>query len=288
MSHSHGSEEIDTSRIVKSFWLNTLFFIIELIGGIMTNSMAILSDAAHDFGDSVSLGISWYMQKIAKKESDHKFTYGYRRYSVLGAIVNIIILFIGSVFVLSQAIPRLFSPEEVHAGGMFWIAILGIIVNGAAVLILKKGNSINEKVVSLHLLEDVLGWIAILIGSIAIQLWDLPIIDPILSILISLFILFNLYRNGRAALDVILQRTPRTVNLQEITSALEDHHLVKKSEDLHVWSLDGTYMIMSVVLFVDQNLKASEIETLCVQMKENMNTRGIQHVTFEVRVAKNC
>ena len=192
--HHHGHHHHhDTENISTAFFLNLAFTIIEIIGGLMTNSVSIMSDALHDLGDSLSLGLAWYFQKVAKKGRDKTFSYGYKRFSVLGAMINAIVLVIGSVFILQESIPRLWQPETPNAQGMFWLAILGILVNGAAVLKLKKGTSLNEKVISLHLLEDVLGWAAVLIGSVLMYFFDLPIIDPLLSIGIAFFILTNVF-----------------------------------------------------------------------------------------------
>ena len=180
------TESNSEKNIGYAFFLNFGFTIIEIIGGFLTNSVAILTDAVHDFGDSISLGLAWYLQKVSKKGSDHKYSYGYKRFSLLGAIINSVILLVGSVFILSETIPRILEPQTPDVKGMFILAILGIIVNGAAVIRLRTGNTINEKVVSLHLWEDVLGWVAILIGSVMMYFFDIPIIDPILSILISI------------------------------------------------------------------------------------------------------
>ena len=148
--HSHANYQ-DVNNIKTAFWLNFSFTIIEIIGGILTNSVAILSDAVHDLGDSISLGLAWHFQKISKKGRNKKYTYGYRRYSIIGALITSIIILISSIFILQQAFSRFSNPEEVNPEGMIYIAILGIIVNGAAVLRLKKGHSLNERVVMLHL-----------------------------------------------------------------------------------------------------------------------------------------
>ena len=194
--HSHGSS---TENIAVAFFLNLAFTIIEFIGGFYTNSLAIMSDALHDLGDSLSLGLSWYFQKKSTKRANKKYSYGYKRFSLLGAVINSIVLVIGSVFIIKEAIPRIINPENADAKGMMWLAVLGIIVNGAAVLKLKKGTSINERVVSLHLLEDVLGWVVVLLASIVMQFWDVPVLDPVLSIAIAGFVLFNVYINFKVS-----------------------------------------------------------------------------------------
>ena len=195
MGHHHSHEQEKGGNIKVAFFLNISFTIIEIIGGVLTNSVAILSDALHDLGDSLSLGLAWYFEKKSKKGRSKNFSFGYKRFSLLGALINAIVLIIGSIFILREAIPRIINPEPVDTKGMILLAILGIFVNGLAVLRLKKGTSLNEKVISLHLLGDVFGWIAVLIGAIAIYYFNSPIIDPILSFLIAGFILFNVYKN---------------------------------------------------------------------------------------------
>ncbi len=234
MGHNHDHSHNHSEGNVKvAFFLNLAFTIIEVIGGLYTNSLAILSDALHDLGDSLSLGLSWYFQKLAKKGRTKKFSYGYKRFSLLGTIINSIVLVAGSIFILTKAIPQLFNPEETNVQGMLYLAILGIVVNGAVVLKLRKGESLNEKVVSLHLLEDVLGWIAVLIGSIIMMYMDAPFIDPLLSVLISIFVLYNVYRNLKKSLLVILQGIPEEVSIKEIREKLRTMSEVADVHDCH-------------------------------------------------------
>jgi cobalt-zinc-cadmium efflux system protein len=194
-NHHHHDHNSSTENIRTAFFLNLFFAIVEFIGGVYTNSLAITSDAIHDLGDSISLGMAWYFQKLSNKKATKIYSYGFKRFSLLGAIINSIILLIGSIFIIIESIPRIITPEHSDAKGMMWFAILGIIVNGAAVLKLRTGTSINERVVSLHMLEDVLGWVAVLVASIIMQFWDIPILDPILSLLIALYILSNIFKN---------------------------------------------------------------------------------------------
>ena len=195
-NHNHGNN--DVKNIKTAFFLNFAFTIIEFIGGVLTNSMAILSDAVHDLGDCITLGFSWYFQKVSKKPRTQDFTYGYKRFSLLGAVINSVILLVGSVVILINAVPRLFNPQQPDVKGMLLLAVLGVVINSIALFRLRKGSSINEKVVSLHMLEDVLGWVAVLIGAGVMYFVDAPIIDPILSIAIALFILVNVFRKAGA------------------------------------------------------------------------------------------
>ncbi len=282
MSHNHDHSHHHSEGNVKvAFFLNLSFTIIEIIGGLYTNSLAILSDALHDLGDSLSLGLSWYFQKLSKKGRTKTFSYGYKRFSLLGAIINSIVLVVGSIFILTKAIPELFNPEETNVQGMLYLSILGIVVNGAAVLKLRKGESLNEKVVSLHLLEDVLGWVAVLIGSIIMMLTDAPYIDPLLSVLISLFVLYNVYKNLRKSMLVILQGIPEEVSVDDIRQKLKDMPEVTDIHDCHAWSMDGEYNILTVHLRLAKDYKLSEQAKLKEKVKAQLKDESINHITVE-------
>ena len=282
MGHNHDHSHNHSEGNVKvAFFLNLSFTIIEVIGGLYTNSLAILSDALHDLGDSLSLGLSWYFQKLSKKGRTKKFSYGYKRFSLLGAIINSIVLVAGSIFILTKAIPELFNPGETNVQGMLYLAILGIVVNGAAVLKLRKGESLNEKVVSLHLLEDVLGWVAVLIGSIIMMYTDAPFIDPLLSVLISLFVLYNVYKNLRKSMLVILQGIPEEVSLEDIKEKLKDISEITDVHDNHVWSMDGEYNILTIHLQLDQDYKLSEQAKLKEKVRSQLKAESINHITIE-------
>lgn len=287
--HHHHDHHHGTSNIRVAFFLNLGFTIVEIIGGIYTGSLAILSDALHDLGDSFSIGLSWYFQKLSHRSSDIKYSYGYRRFSVLGALINAVILLVGSVFILYQAIPALFAPSQVNEKGMLIIAIFGVIVNGAAVLRLKKGNSLNEKVISLHLLEDVLGWLAVLIGSLMIIFFEWHTIDPILSVLISLFIIFNVFKNLKSAISIIMQSTPDGVNVSDIKNSVESLAEVKEMHDCHAWTMDGTYNVLSAHVVLTQELSLEEAAGLKERIKSMLKNSNIHHSTLEFESPdENC
>lgn len=279
--HDHGSHSGTTKNLRAAFFLNIAFTLIEIIGGFYTNSIAILSDALHDLGDSLSLGVSWYFQHISKKKPDSKFTYGYKRYSVIGALITSIVLLIGSIFIIRELIPRFVNPEVANAKGMILLAIIGVVVNGAAVFKLKQGNSLNERAVRLHLMEDVLGWIAVLIGAIVMYFFEWPIIDPILSLFIAIYILFNVYRNLRDVMQVILQGVPENVFHENIITYFNNLEEIKDFHDLHIWSLDGDYNILSIHLRLQNDLLSAETALLKEKMRKELNELNIQHATFE-------
>jgi len=282
--HRHHHRQSDVKNIRVAFFLNFFFTIIEFVGGMLTNSMAIISDAVHDLGDSVTLGLSWYFQKLSKKPGDKAYTYGYKRFSLLGAIVNSVILLVGSVVILINAIPRLLHPEQPDTGGMLLLAVLGVIINGLAMLRLRRGHSLNERVVSLHLLEDVLGWVAVLIGALVMHFVDAPVIDPLLSVAITLFILYNVYRNMRQGFRIILQGSPVSFDMEEakrVVSALDG---VRRAEHLHAWSVDGEYNVLTMHVVVDREMTMREQQQLKQRIRAALNQMGVQHATIELEL----
>jgi len=279
MGHEHHHGEVKNIKV--AFFLNLFFTLLEIAGGFFTNSMAILSDAVHDLGDSLSLGLAWYFQKVSSKGSDKSYSYGYKRFSLLGAIINSIVLIVGSIFILSAAIPRIFHPEKTQAAGMFFLAIVGVLINGIAFLRLKRGSSINEKVVSLHFLEDVLGWVSILIGSVIMYFFNAPFIDPILSVGIAFFVLSNVYKNIRQTLHIILQGIPDNVDIEEISQQLQEFKGVEDIHDLHVWSVDGNYNILTVHVVLNKLLEKDKITELKGRIRNSLKQKGIQHATIE-------
>mgnify|MGYP005990427921 FL=1 len=291
LQHKHGHHHT-TENIKTAFFLNSAFTIIEIIGGFYTNSLAIMSDAVHDLGDSLSLGMSWYFQKLSNKDANRKYTYGYGRFSLLGAIINSIVLIVGSVFIISEAIPRIINPEEADATGMMWLAILGIIVNGAAVLKLKRGSSINERVVSLHLLEDVLGWVAVLIASIVMMYWDVPILDPILSLAIAGYVLFNVYRNIKDAFKIILQGVPKEISSEKIKEQIIlNVDEVVDIHDCHIWTLDGEFHIATIhIIIKNKNFSWQESKEVKEKIKKLLhNNFHLEHVTLELEsILEDC
>ncbi|WP_456462711.1 cation diffusion facilitator family transporter [Reichenbachiella sp.] len=284
--HGHDHNHHDVSNIKTAFFLNLGFTIVEFIGGFYVNSVAIISDAIHDLGDCLSLGISWYFQKISHKGRTPTFSYGYKRFSVLSAILNSVVLLIGSAFILMETIPRLLAPEQPETTGMMILAVLGVIVNGAAVLKTRKGKTANEKVVSLHLLEDVLGWVAVLIGSIVMNFFDVPILDPLLSLLIAGYILVNVFRNLKNSTKIILQSIPPDVNTSALEEELKQIHHVAKVHDMHTWTMDGDYHVMTVHLVLDQDVDLDTGAIIKSKAREILKAGEIDHVTIELESHK--
>ncbi len=282
MAHDHDHNHDKQNNIKVAFFLNIFFTILEIFGGLWTNSMAILSDALHDLGDSFSLGIAWYLERYSEKKPDQNFSFGYARFSLLGALINSMILIGGSALILSRAIPRIISPEPVNPEGMILFAIIGITINGIAVLRLRKGSSLNEKVVSWHLLEDVLGWVVVLIASIILLFVDLPIIDPILSILITLFVLYNVFKNLKSIMNVFLQGVPNHLSVSEVEDYITDHQGIISVHHTHVWSMDGEKIFISTHIVLKDDLPRDEIIKIKRDVKKVLLDKGIAHITIEI------
>lgn len=277
--HHHHGESVRSLR--TAFFLNLSFTVIEVVGGILTNSVAILSDAVHDLGDSVALALSWRLERLSARGANERLTFGYRRYSVLGALVSAAILIAGSVYILIEAIPRLISPEPVSEAGMIAIAIVGVTVNLLAVLRLRGGSRLTQRVVFLHLIEDVLGWLAVLVAGVVMLFLDIPILDPILSIAITVFVLAKIVPNIRSSLRVFLQYAPDDANLERIAERLTREESVTSVHDLHIWSLDGSYTVFSAHVVVDKVVDWARIESLKTALRAATRELGIDHTTFE-------
>ena len=279
--HTHVHSPEGGKNIAIAFLLNFSFTIIELVGGLLTNSVAILSDALHDLGDSISLALAWYFQKVSGYSPSARYSYGYKRFALLGALINATVLLLGSVFVIYASVMRILQPQYVKVEGMFLLAILGVIINGVAVWRTHKSSGINERIVSLHLLEDVLGWIAVLIASVVMMFVEVPILDPILSIGISVFVLYNVVRNLIATFNVILQGVPSDIKLIELQKKVEQLDAVISVHDLHVWSLDSQYNIASLHAVISPEMTLDQMAQLKQKIKLLMLAEQIEHTTVE-------
>ncbi len=291
--HSHGEHghiHPITKNLKIAFFLNVTFTIIEIVGGLLTNSMAILSDAIHDFGDSIAIGSALYLEKISEKKRDNNFSYGYRRFSTLAAFLNIVILTAGSVVIIYETIPRLIHPQPVHSQGMIALGILGIIMNGLAVLRLKRGGkSLNNRTVMLHLMEDVLGWIAVLLGAVVIEFTGWFIIDPLLSLGIAAYILFNALKSFKSVTSIFMQAVPKEVNYKNIETDIAKIVDIKEVHDIHIWSLDGEFKVASLHLVLTKELSEYNIEDVKKNVRQVFADAGIVHVTIELEGPKeNC
>ena len=264
-------------NILIAFILNLLFSIFELVGGVLTGSVAIVSDAVHDAGDALSIGLSFFLEKKSKKQADKKYTYGYGRYSVLGGLITTMILLVGSVVMIYNAIGRILTPTEINYNGMIVFAMVGVCVNFIAALFTREGDSINQKAVNLHMLEDVLGWVVVLVGAIVMRFTDFALLDPILSICVSAFILYNAIKNFAVIVALFLEKTPQNVDLEEIQTHICEIDGVLDIHHIHIWSVDGVHhsATMHIVTETDPQVIKAAVR---VELAEH----GIVHSTLEL------
>jgi cobalt-zinc-cadmium efflux system protein len=285
--HHHAS----TKRIGVAFFLNLFFSIFEIAGGIITGSTAIISDAIHDLGDAATLGISWRVERFSQKSRDRAYTFGYRRFSLLASLIHAAILLAGIAIVLSRAIPALFNPTDVDADKMIILAMIGLVVNMIGIITLHKGHSSHEKMITLHLLEDVLGWAAVLAVSIFLQFIYLPILDPILAILIALVLGLTIIRQAKEVFRILLQATPKGFDPIQISKEIEQRFpKIHDLHDMHIWSLDGDKSIVSFHIIAGEDLELESLLEIKKSIKDYLfSTYGLSHVAIDAeRDVNSC
>ena len=284
MSHNHSHQHQSGKNIKITFFLNLGFTIFEFIGGLYVNSIAIISDAVHDLGDSLSLGTAWYLDKKSEQGANNKFSFGYKRFSLLGALINSVVLIAGSVYVISEAVGRILKPEHSDAQGMIIFAIIGVAVNGYAAWKVSKGKSMNEQVVSWHMMEDVLGWVAVLIVAIILSFKDIHYLDPALSLLITLYILYNVIKRLKDTLYVFLQGVPKDIDLEGIKSKIGDIPNVASLHHTHLWSLENENHVFTTHLklkYIDNFNQIIEVKS---KVKNLLKGYNFEHYTIETEL----
>ena len=283
--HSHSSSE---KNISTAFFLNLFFVFIEIAGGIITNSFAIISDAIHDLGDCGAIGLAFFFEKFSRKKPDKKYTYGYKRYSLLSAIITSLILVIGSVAIIFGSIQRFKNPEEIKSLPMLIIAVFGVLINGIAAFKTSHGSGANEKAINLHMLEDVFGWIAVLIGSIFIHLFQWYFIDTLLSLVISAFLLFHSAKNILYTVSILLEKTPYDFNFEDYEAEISKLPGVENVHHIHVWSLDDETILATIHITLSKDFfpeKYSEVQKSVIEASKNL---GINHITLQIDIENSC
>lgn len=264
-------------RILTAFVLNLIFAIFEFMGGALTGSVAIISDSVHDLGDSISIGISYILEKKSQKKPDDKYTFGYGRYSVLGSLIMTVILIVGSIFVIIHACDRIIHPVEIDYNGMLLFAVFGVGVNLIAAIATRGDGSLNQKAVSLHMFEDVLGWGVVLLGAILMKLTDITYIDPIISIGVSIFLLVHAFKHFKQICDIFFEKTPDGIDIAELKEHLKEIEGVIDVHHFHLRTLDGINHIATLHIVTDSN--PADIKKM---VKEELLEHGISHTTVEI------
>ena len=289
MGHHHDHHHHSSNNIKVAFFLNFAFTILEIIGGLYVNSIAIISDAIHDLGDTISLGTSWYLEEKSHKKSNKKFSFGYKRFSLLGALINSIILIIGSLYVITEAVGRILEPEHTDAKGMIFFAVIGVLVNGYAAWKLSGGKTMNEKVASWHLVEDVLGWVAVLVVAIILNFKDIHYLDPALSLLITIYILWNVIIRLKQTLFIFLQGVPEELDINEIESKILNIDFVNSIHHMHIWSLEGEHNVFTAHIKIDDNSNLNDFKKVKSDVKNILKKYKFEHYTVEVEFNdENC
>lgn len=264
-------------KILFAFILNFAFSVFEFIGGIFTGSIAIMSDAVHDIGDAASIGTSYFLEKKSKRKPDSTHTFGYARYSLLGGLITVLILIIGSAIVISNAIERILSPTEIKYETMIFFAAVGVSVNFLAAILTHKGNSLNQMAVNLHMLEDVLGWLIVLIGAVVMKFTDFALLDPILSIAVALLVIVNALRNIKEIFGLLVDKAPNGTDVEEIREHLLKIDDVTDVHHLHVWSLSESLSCATLHVVSD-----ADFHLVKKAVKEELSEHGITHATVEL------
>ena len=264
-------------KILIAFILNLSFSIFEIIGGMLTGSVAIISDALHDFGDAVCIAISYFLEVKSKKQPDEKYTFGYARYSVLGSVVTTSVLLLGSIMIIYNGVHRMYNPVKIDYNGMIFFAVVGMLVNFGAAYFTQEGNSLNQRAVNLHMLEDVLGWTVVLTGAVVMRFTSFALLDPLMSIGVAVFILVNAIKNLRLVLALFLEKIPAGIQIKEIEEYVRKIDGVLDVHDIHIWSMDGQNNFATMHIVTD--FESREIKG---RIREELREHGIGHATFEI------
>ena len=262
-----------------AFFLNLSYAIVEFIAGGIFGSSAVLADSVHDLGDAIAIGISAFLESISNREEDSHYTLGYKRFSLLGAMITAVILMTGSVLVILENIAKIFHPQSVNDEGILWLGIIAIIINVLASLVIRKGQTKNESILSLHFLEDTLGWVAVILMAIVLRFTDWYILDPLLSLAISFFILSKALPRFWSTLKIFLDAVPEGIDIKQVKSDLEQLEYVASVNQLNLWTMDGleTNAIVHVCMKEMGNMEACK-ESIRIFLKDC----GFQNITIEV------
>lgn len=282
--HDHGTglrAGSSERNILLVFILNLVFSIIEFIAGFLLNSTSIFSDAIHDFGDALSVGLAFLFEKLSKRHRNQQFTFGHRRFSLLGALITGTFLIVGAIFSLTRAIPRLLAPEPVNYSGMLYLALAAIVMNGLAAWLLLGRRSKNESMLTVHMLEDLMGWVGILIISVILHFRPWFILDPIVSILISLYILKEAIPQTVDTVKILLESVPEGVDLKGLEQSILAVKGVHGVRHLHFWSMDGEENNFAVTLFTDC-ADVKEQQRIRRQVQDLLPPRGVNCATIQI------
>ena len=267
-----------------AFFLNLTYAIVEFIAGGIFGSSAVLADSVHDLGDAIAIGISAFLETISNREEDNQYTLGYKRFSLLGALVTAIILMTGSVLVILENVTKILNPQPVNDEGILWLGIIAITINVLASLVVGKGKTKNESILSLHFLEDTLGWLAVILMAIVLRFTDWYILDPLLSLVISFFILSKALPRFWSTLKIFLDAVPEGIDIKQVKSGLEQLDNVASLNQLNLWTMDGLEKNAIIHLCLEDWEQMTETKN---QVRQLLEERGIQNITIEVDTSQS-
>ncbi|MCY7078701.1 cation diffusion facilitator family transporter [Streptococcus oralis subsp. tigurinus] len=267
------------TSIWLAFFLNLSYAIVEFIAGGIFGSSAVLADSVHDLGDAIAIGLSALLETISNREEDRQYTLGYKRFSLLGAMLTAVILMIGSVLVILENITKIVHPQPINEEGILWLGIIAVAINVLASIVVRKGKTKNESILSLHFLEDTLGWLAVILMAIILRFTDWYILDPLLSLVISLFILSKAIPRFWSALKIFLDAVPEGVETSDLEKDLEALPNVNSVNQLSIWSMDGleNNAIVHVCLKRIEDMEASK-----TAIRHYLKDIGFHNITIEV------
>ena len=267
-----------------AFFLNLTYAIVEFIAGGIFGSSAVLADSVHDLGDAIAIGISAFLETISNREEDNQYTLGYKRFSLLGALVTAIILMTGSVLVILENVTKILNPQPVNDEGILWLGIIAITINVLASLVVGKGKTKNESILSLHFLEDTLGWLAVILMAIVLRFTNWYILDPLLSLVISFFILSKALPRFWSTLKIFLDAVPEGLDIEQVKNGLERLDNVASLNQINLWTMDGLEKNAIVHLCLEDWEQMTETKN---QVRQLLEERGVQNITIEVDTSQS-
>ncbi|MCI2921558.1 CDF family zinc efflux transporter CzrB [Staphylococcus hominis] len=291
-NHTHNHVHTNNKKVLTiSFIIIGLFMIVEILGGFIANSLALLSDGLHMFSDTVSLGVALIAFIYAEKNATSTKTFGYKRFEVLAALFNGITLLIISGVIIIEAIRRFFNPIKVQSTEMFIISVIGLIVNIiVAIIMFKSGDTshnLNMRGAFIHVLGDLLGSLGAIIASILIYVFNFTIADPIASILVSIIILKSAIGISRSSLNILMEGTPSDVNLDKIISTITNHNEIYNVHDYHVWTISNDMNALSCHAVVSETMSVQDCEGLLKKIEHELLHLNIQHMTIQLETAQH-
>lgn len=279
-SHYHSSNGTN-KKIVGVFFLNVIIAIVELIAGVVSGSTTLISNFLHDFGDSVVMLLTYFFEKKSLKQRDDIYTYGYRRFSVLGAFINLFVLFVGSILIINFAVHTLFIEKIINEKIVIFISIVGLIVNLIAYIMFKNKKGITEEKIALNFKIDIISLLIILIANIVIWITKIYMIDSLLSIVFGIWILKEVFTNFKEIFYILMQAKPDDVDIEKVMDYLLSIDIIEDIHDLHIWSLDGEDYILSMHLVVSDSTTQEETLVLKENVKIGLEKFGLNHSTIE-------